>query len=100
NPETRWRLTPERLERLVKLQLYLLEIAQELVRPGGRLVYSVCSLLAEEGRDQAEDFAIGSALVPEWPPMAAGRVAGSGRLLTPGHDATDGFFVARWQAPC
>ncbi len=100
NPETRWRLTPERLERLVKLQAYLLGIAQELVRPGGALVYAVCSLLAEEGRDQAEAFESGSALVPESLSIEAGRAAGPGRLLTPGHDGTDGFFVARWRAPC
>lgn len=100
NPETRWRLTPERLERLVKLQSYLLEIAQELVRPGGCLVYAVCSILAEEGREQAEAFGHGSALVPESPAIGAGREAGPGRLLTPGHDGTDGFFVARWRAPC
>lgn len=100
NPETRWRLTPERLERLVKLQSYLLGIAQELVRPGGVLVYAVCSILAEEGREQAEAFGRGSALVPDSLAIGAGREAGPGRLLTPGHDGTDGFFVARWRAPC
>jgi 16S rRNA (cytosine967-C5)-methyltransferase len=100
NPETRWRLTPDRLERLVGLQSHLLEIARKLVRPGGHLVYAVCSLLAEEGRGRAEPFAAGSALVPDPLAMAAGRAAGPGRLLTPGHDGTDGFFVARWRAPC
>jgi len=38
--------------------------------------------------------------VPEEIFMRFGRDAGSGRLLTPGHDGTDGFFVARWRAPC
>ena len=28
------------------------------------------------------------------------RGAGAGVLLTPGHDGTDGFFVARWRRPC
>jgi 16S rRNA (cytosine967-C5)-methyltransferase len=100
NPETRWRLTPDRLERLVSLQSHLLEIAGQLVRPGGRLVYAVCSLLAEEGRGQAERFAAGSSLVENKPAMVAGRAAGPGRLLTPRHDGTDGFFVARWRTPC
>ena len=101
NPETRWRLTPERLQRLVALQAHLLDVAAELVRPGGILVYAVCSLLAEEGRGQAE--ALGrrrSALVSEAPPMPGGRQAGMGRILTPAHDETDGFYVARWRAPC
>ena len=101
NPETRWRLTPDRLDRLVALQAHLFDVAAALVRPGGTLVYAVCSLLAEEGRGQAEQFAARrSAFVSLDPGMTAGRSSGTGRLLTPEHDRTDGFFVARWQAPC
>jgi 16S rRNA (cytosine967-C5)-methyltransferase len=44
NPEARWRLAPRDLERFVGTQARLLEIAGELARPGGRLVYVVCSL--------------------------------------------------------
>lgn len=99
NPEARWRLTPQRLERLTALQARLLDISWQLVRPGGALVYAVCSLLAEEGRGQAETFSTGSPLVSEHVPIDAGRIAGHGRLLTPGHDGTDGFFVARWRTP-
>ena len=99
NPETRWRITPERLERLVSLQARLLDLAAGLLRPGGRLVYAVCSLLAEEGREQADAFERRSSLVPESLPMTAGRVAGSGLLLSPARDGTDGFFVARWRRP-
>lgn len=101
NPETRWRLTEERLDRVVAVQARLLDIAMELVRPGGHLVYAVCSVLAAEGRAQADSFALRhSSFVPEQPVMEGGRQCGPGRLLTPGHDQTDGFFVARWQAPC
>jgi 16S rRNA (cytosine967-C5)-methyltransferase len=100
NPELRWRLDPQRLVQYVKLQAYLLDLAAELIRPGGRIVYSVCSLLADEGRGQAAAFEGRSAMVPEDLAMAAGRAAGSGRILTPAHDGTDGFFVARWRAPC
>jgi len=100
NPETRWRLTPERLMRLTALQARLLDIAAELVRPGGHLVYVVCSVLAEEGRDQAEALAGRSSLVSELPAIPAGRSAGAGLLLSPARDGTDGFFVARWQRPC
>jgi 16S rRNA (cytosine967-C5)-methyltransferase len=39
-------------------------------------------------------------MVPQLGAMAGGRAAGSGRILTPAHDGTDGFFVARWHAPC
>jgi 16S rRNA (cytosine967-C5)-methyltransferase len=100
NPELRWRLTSQRLAAYVKLQAYLLDLAAELVRPGGRIVYSVCSLLADEGRSQAAAFASRSAMVPETLAMPGGRAAGAGRVLSPAHDGTDGFFVARWRAPC
>jgi 16S rRNA (cytosine967-C5)-methyltransferase len=101
NPETRWRLTPERLARLVPLQAHLLGLAAELVRPGGHLIYAVCSLLEEEGRSQAEAFGRRrSAFILQRPAMAGGRPAGDGHILTPAHDGTDGFFVAAWRAPC
>jgi 16S rRNA (cytosine967-C5)-methyltransferase len=101
NPETRWRLTPERLGRLVQLQGHLLDVASELVRPGGFVVYAVCSLLVEEGRGQAEAFGRRrSAFIWQGFPIEFGRASGPGRLLSPAHDGTDGFFVARWQAPC
>jgi 16S rRNA (cytosine967-C5)-methyltransferase len=100
NPETRWRLTPERLDRLTDLQGNLLDIAAGLLRPGGRLVYAVCSLLAREGRDQAAAFTARSAFLVQPVATEAGRDAGTGRLLSPATDGTDGFFVACWSAPC
>jgi 16S rRNA (cytosine967-C5)-methyltransferase len=100
NPELRWRLTPQRLGRFVETQAYLLDLAWELVRPGGSLVYAVCSLVRDEGREQAERFAGRSSAVSEDLPIPGGRAAGPGRLLSPAHDATDGFFVARWRRPC
>lgn len=101
NPETRWRLDPKRLAQLMNLQAHLLDLAAELVRPGGHLVYAVCSLLAEEGSGQAASFAARrSGFVSQEPDMPGGRGSGQGRLLSPAHDGTDGFFVARWRAPC
>src|SRR3546814_9320570 len=61
NPELRWRLTPARLDRLAALQARLLDMAAVLVRPGGNLVYAVCSVLDREGRDQAGTLEIGRA---------------------------------------
>ncbi len=101
NPEGRWRLTPERLDRVIQLQQRLLDIAAELVKPGGRLVYAVCSLLSREGAGQIDAFlAVRSSWISEEAPIAGGRSDGAGRLLTPGHDRTDGFFVARLRRPC
>jgi len=100
NPETRWRVSPERLHRLTALQAQLLDLGATLLKPGGHLVYAVCSLLAEEGRDQATALAARSSLVPVPLATEAGRKAASGRLLSPAQDGTDGFFVARWRRPC
>jgi 16S rRNA (cytosine967-C5)-methyltransferase len=101
NPEGRWRLTPDRLERVIAVQQRVLDIGSELVKPGGRLVYAVCSLLSREGAGQIDRFqARHSSWISEQPAIAAGRCDGAGRLLTPGHDATDGFFVARLVRPC
>jgi 16S rRNA (cytosine967-C5)-methyltransferase len=101
NPEGRWRLTLERLDRLVKLQEQLLDIAEPLVKPGGALVYATCSIIRAEGADQARNF-LGrhSSWVVQDVPFAGGRADGPGRLLTPRHDGTDGFFVARFVRPC
>jgi 16S rRNA (cytosine967-C5)-methyltransferase len=101
NPEGRWRLTPQRLERLAKVQAHVLDLAAPLVKPGGALVYAVCSVLAREGKEQVDAF-LGRH--SSWAVQDAlddmGRVDGAGRLLTPGHDGTDGFFVARLGRSC
>src|SRR5438270_2839563 len=74
NPEGRWRLTPERLDRVIGLQERLLDMAAELVRPGGHLVYAVCSLLSREGAGQIERFlARHSSWISEGTPIAGGR---------------------------
>jgi 16S rRNA (cytosine967-C5)-methyltransferase len=101
NPEGRWRLTRERLARLVKLQARLLDIAAPLVKPGGALVYATCSIIRGEGADQARNF-LGrhSSWMVQEVAFDGGRAEGPGRLLTPAHDSTDGFFVARFVKPC
>jgi 16S rRNA (cytosine967-C5)-methyltransferase len=99
NPEARWRLTPERIERIAALQRHVLALAAPLVKPGGRLVYAVCSVLDREGRDQAEAFLTrhsGWRIVPADPQRCA---HGSGTLLTPHRDGTDGFFFTVLQKP-
>jgi 16S rRNA (cytosine967-C5)-methyltransferase len=101
NPEGRWRLTPERLDRVTALQQRLLDIGAQLVRPGGRLVYAVCSILSREGSGAIDGFRLRrSSWMKDDPFITAGRPSGEGRLLTPGHDGTDGFFVARLKRPC
>jgi 16S rRNA (cytosine967-C5)-methyltransferase len=101
NPEGRWRLTPDRLNRLIEAQQRLLGIAAELVRPGGHLVYAVCSLLSREGAGQIHAFLDShSSWISEDPAIGGGRSDGAGRLLSPAHDGTDGFFIARLSRAC
>lgn len=101
NPEARWRLTRDRLRRLVATQAHVLRVAADLVRPGGTIVYIVCSLLNEEGRGQIDAFLLAN---PSWRAdplnLPLGRPHGAGWRLTPDHDRSDGFFVARLISPC
>ncbi|MCA1956419.1 RsmB/NOP family class I SAM-dependent RNA methyltransferase [Zymomonas sp.] len=96
NPEARWRLNPARLQRVIDTQSHLLDVASQLVRPNGYLVYVVCSLLDDEGANQIAAFLNRH---PDWtaenPDVQAGRLRGDGRRFTVLQDKSDGFFVSR-----
>ena len=87
-PEGKWRLTPEELAGYPPLQDAILDAAAAHVKPGGRLAYATCSLLAVENEDRAAAFA---ARHPGWTQEGARRL---GPL-----DGGDGFFFARFRAP-
>lgn len=101
NPEARWRLTEAQLARYVETQARLMDIAADLIRPGGRLVYVTCSLLDAEGAGQVEAFLKRH---PDWHAeqleLPAGTPRGGGIRLTPSTDGTDGFFIARLSRAC
>ena len=103
NPDARWRSLEEEFERIKVLQAEILESACRLAKPGGRLVYVTCSLLAEENEAQVARFLAAHAdfrLVPitqAWAESVGGDLpAGAGETLTlrPEVHGTDGFFVA------
>ncbi|WP_456436169.1 RsmB/NOP family class I SAM-dependent RNA methyltransferase [Methanopyrus sp.] len=56
NPERRWRITSDELERLPKFQYELLKAGAEMVKPGGRLLYSTCSMFPEENEEVVRRF--------------------------------------------
>jgi 16S rRNA (cytosine967-C5)-methyltransferase len=112
-PEEAWRLTEEQLHALVVTQKDVLRRAAALVRPGGRLVYVTCSVLAAENTDVVTSFA---AEHREFAPLPINQAAvsplltdaGRARLaelssgghtvqLSPRRTGTDAFFIALFQ---
>lgn len=106
NPESRWRLTAQALQKYCEIQKRLLGEGAMLVRPGGRLAYITCSLLLDEDEDQITAFLEGNPgfrLTPYrdvWGENLNGlapqtlSVLPECLCLSPGSHATDGFFVA------
>ena len=99
HPDARWRLKVSDLAVMAALQRSILGAAAQVVRPGGLLIYSTCSLEPEENDAQVERFL---AEHPEWrlDPPAAGvvpdGVLDAGRLRTlPHRHGVDGAFAAR-----
>ena len=100
NPDLKWRQNPEAVARLTATQASILAAASTLVKPGGRLVYATCSLLA------AENDAIVDAFLAAHPAFVeghAGEVLGRAGIaldtgarlrLSPVDHGTDGFFAA------
>lgn len=93
-PEARWRVGEPSTE-LVDLQVALVLAAAPTVRPGGRLVYSVCTLTAAETTGVAARVldALGDDFAVLDPPPAPWRPWGPGALLLPQDAGTDGMFV-------
>jgi 16S rRNA (cytosine967-C5)-methyltransferase len=108
NPDAKWRMRPGALEIRLKDQAEVLERAVPLVKPGGRIAYITCSVLAPEDTDQVRGF-IGrhpefSAVAPEQTASVLADKAAAfaeaalktaeGWLMTPRRTGTDGFFIA------
>lgn len=102
NPDAKWRLAPDDLARLAALQQSILESAQRLVKPGGRLVYATCSLLREENDGQVETFLANhpdfqlTKIADVWQQVIGSPCPTTENTLslTPMRNGTDGFFVA------
>jgi 16S rRNA (cytosine967-C5)-methyltransferase len=96
-PELRWRLTPERLVELNRLQDWLLDDAARHTAPGGRLIYATCSLLPVENQDRVAAFLSrnpGFAAVDlraDWSGKPVPGLGGDFRA-TPQATGTDGFY--------
>mgnify|MGYP002379002864 CR=1 FL=1 len=110
HPDVLWTKTPADIDKLAGLQARLLAHAVTLVRPGGLIVFSNCSLDPREGEDLYRDFLANTPGVVH-DPVDAGEIAGLAPFLTaqgtlrstpagmdlgaPGVCGLDGFFAAR-----
>jgi 16S rRNA (cytosine967-C5)-methyltransferase len=115
NPDAKWRIRPGALAERIKQQDEVLERAAALVKPGGRITYVTCSVLAEENGDRVRAFLTRHPEFSVEKPADLLNVLGErayffrravlmseeGLLMTPRRTDTDGFFVSllRRQSP-
>ncbi|WP_420637440.1 transcription antitermination factor NusB [Candidatus Poriferisocius sp.] len=99
-PDARWRVQPDDVDDLTRLQVDLLQAAFATVAPGGVVVYSVCTVTA------AETTAIDAVVAREFPEAvpipvedSRWRPCGRGALVLPHHHQTDAMFIARYRTP-
>jgi len=97
NPEIRWRLSPEDFDRLASQQIQFLSNAAMVVKSGGKLVYSTCSVEKDENEQVVASFlSVNSDF--KRVNLTSELSTSSGALRTwPQRDGTDGFFVAALQ---
>lgn len=101
NPDARWRIRERDVESLAKLQASLLDQASRVVAPGGTLVYSTCTLLADENEGIIEAFLADHREFRRTPrealPAGLAPVLGRDGALEcfPHVHGTDGFFAVR-----
>jgi 16S rRNA (cytosine967-C5)-methyltransferase len=99
NPEIRWRISTPDIEELSARQKRILCNTSELVRRGGRLVYSTCSVEPEENEQVVASFLL------ERPQFKQVQIKVAARLLCengaartwPQRDGSDGFFIAAFE---
>jgi len=99
-PDLRWRVNRNSIAELAGLQARILAAGAAATRPGGVLIYSVCTISRAESADVIDSFL---ECHPEWRGHDAGIEqadgcdpwSGRGVQLLPNRDGTDGFFVAR-----
>ena len=106
NPDAKWRMRPGALDQRLKNQMEALQLAEQFVKSGGRLLYVTCSVLRAENEDQVAAFLENRA---DFLPVGAAHLArsaglpalaaqaskfGAGLRLSPLQTATDGFYIA------
>lgn len=95
-PDARWRTEPDSVSRLARLQRDMIAEAARLVRPGGTVAFSVCTLSRAE-TVEIDDWLERShpELIAEPPPDAPWEALGRGALLLPQAASTDGMYLLK-----
>jgi 16S rRNA (cytosine967-C5)-methyltransferase len=94
-PDIKWHRQVKDIDKLNTLQWRLLKNAYRLLKPGGRLLYSTCSVLKAENALLIEQFLTQNSDARAVPLAERfGRTSGAGRQRLPGEDGGDGFFYA------
>jgi 16S rRNA (cytosine967-C5)-methyltransferase len=86
NPDTKWKLSPEEIERLHVLQAQIIKDYSVMTKPGGKMVYATCSVLPSENQDQVRKFL--AEHKDEW-------TLEEEKSWTPNQNGFDGFYAAR-----
>ncbi len=99
NPQARWTTGPEDVQELKVTQLNLLHHVAGALKPGGRLIYSVCTLTRSETTGVADLFAAAHPELEPWPlPIAAAGAADPSRVVLWPHEFNaNGMFLAGWR---
>ena len=99
HPDARWRLKVSDLAVMSALQKTVIRAAAQVVKPGGLLIYSTCSLEPEENDEQVDSFLsenLNWILEPPPEGSVAPELLDGGRLrVLPQRHGTDGAFAAR-----
>jgi 16S rRNA (cytosine967-C5)-methyltransferase len=95
NPEIRWRISAADIQDLSRRQQQLLANAARAIKPGGRLVYSTCSVEPEENEAVVQTFLENSkTFEPVKLEVEPAMITTTGAVRTwPHRDGTDGFFI-------
>ena len=87
NPDAKWKLTPDTIDRVVEEQDQILSSYSRMVKAGGKMVYATCSILPRENLERVERF-LDSEAGRDWE-------LEHHRSYLPHRDGYDGFFVSR-----
>jgi len=99
-PDARWRIAPEDVTALAELQRRLLATALDVTRPGGEVVYSVCTITAQETLEVDRWLAAEHPELEALPaPGDPWRPLGRGAVLLPQAAGTDGMYLLRLRVP-